>query len=333
MAWADGWSYRKSITLSRASGAVTNYQMKILIGESSGATGEDVDCGGLCLSSFNDLRFTTADGLTLLDYWIESLTGTTPNQLATVWVEMPAIGTDATQFYMYYGNSSAAAYSNGVNTFLFFDHFDGDLSKWTGDTASAAIASSVCTVTDIDGTLKTIRSSYFSGDIALRAKANLSDSDNSQLLLGEYPLLGNYIDIYHNSLSAANHSSHVTSKAGASATTISTTDIGFGSYHIYDITRYLSGTDTARTYTDGVQNGTGSTTNVPTVDLAAVIRPYRAGTTVAVDWVLIRQYVETEPAWGAWGSKEDCVNVAMNYLHARRDRMSVYGVSAQNILA
>ena len=46
MAWLSGWGYRKSVTLARASGAVTNYQMKLLVGESSGATGEDVDCGG-----------------------------------------------------------------------------------------------------------------------------------------------------------------------------------------------------------------------------------------------------------------------------------------------
>jgi hypothetical protein len=70
-----GWPYRKSITLSRASGAVTNYQMKLLVGESSGATGEDVDCGGLCATDFDDLRFTKSDGTTLLDYWIESISG------------------------------------------------------------------------------------------------------------------------------------------------------------------------------------------------------------------------------------------------------------------
>ena len=133
MAWLSGWEYRKDITLARASGLVTNYQMKLLVGESSGATGENVDCGGKCLSTFNDLRFTTSDGTTLLDYWIESISGTTPNQLATVWIEFDSIGTGATTFYMYYGNSGASAVSNGANTFLFFDDFDDnslDTDKW-----------------------------------------------------------------------------------------------------------------------------------------------------------------------------------------------------------
>jgi hypothetical protein len=119
-----GWTYRKSITLSRASGAVTNYQMKVLVGESSGATGEDVDCGGLCATDFDDIRFTKSDGTTILDYWIESISETTPNQLATIWIEFDSIGTGATTFYMYYGNAGAAAYSSGANTFIVFDDFE-----------------------------------------------------------------------------------------------------------------------------------------------------------------------------------------------------------------
>lgn len=137
MGWLTGWTYRKSVTISRASGAVTNYQMKLLVGESSGASGEDVDCGGHCLASFNDLRFTASDGVTLLDYWIESISGTTPNQLATVWIEFDSIGTSATTFYMYYGNSGASSVSSGADTFITFDDFergsDGDTigGAWT----------------------------------------------------------------------------------------------------------------------------------------------------------------------------------------------------------
>jgi len=138
----DGWKYRKSTTVNRASGAINDYQMKLLVGESSGASGEEVDCGGKCLSNFNDLRFTKLDGKTLLPYFIESVTGTTPNQLATVWIKFDEILTSATRIYMYYGNSGASSYSNGTNTFIKFDDFergnDGDPlgSAWTtGGTA------------------------------------------------------------------------------------------------------------------------------------------------------------------------------------------------------
>ena len=125
MGWLTGWTYRKAITVTNAS---ANYQTKMLIGESSGASGEEVDCGGHCRTDFGDLRFTGADGTTLLDYWIESITGTTPNQLATIWVENNA--TPDTTLYMYYGKADATSLSNGANTFIQFDDFewgnDGD---------------------------------------------------------------------------------------------------------------------------------------------------------------------------------------------------------------
>ncbi len=131
--WLQGWAYRKSVTLSRASGAVTNYQMKLLVGESSGATGENVDCNSHVLSTFDDLRFTTSEGTTLLDYWIESITGSSPNKLATVWIEFDSIGTDATTFYMYYGKADAASAANFDNTFIFGDDFSStslNTTRW-----------------------------------------------------------------------------------------------------------------------------------------------------------------------------------------------------------
>jgi len=153
MSWLSGWTYRKEITLSRASGTVTNYQMKLLVGESAGATGEDVDCNSHIQTDFDDLRFTAADGTTLLDYWIESITDATPNQLATVWIEFDSIATTATTFYMYYGKTDAAAVSNGVNTFGAgrFDDFewshDGDAITengggitWTKTTGAVTIS-------------------------------------------------------------------------------------------------------------------------------------------------------------------------------------------------
>lgn len=305
MSFLTGYSYRKSITLARASGSVTNYQMRLLVGESSGATGEDVDCEGKCLSSFDDLRFTTSDGTTLLDYWIESITGTTPNQLATVWIEFDSIDTSDTIFYMYYGNSEANAYSNGSDTFLFFDDFEGssiDTGKWSGDTGSATVSSSICSIVGGASSAKTIYSPTFSGDIALRAKAKLSDVNYTQLAMSEVPLANNFLDIWSDT-SATNHSNHTTAK-NSTQTTFSNTAIGLGSYHIYDMVRNLSGTATAKTFTDGVENGSGSTTNVPTVDLAAALRPWGTGNTQYCDWILVRKYLTTEPAWGAWGSEE-----------------------------
>ena len=52
--------------------------------------------GHLTSTAFNDLRFTSSDGSSLCDYWIESFSGTTPNQVATVWIEVPSIAASPT---------------------------------------------------------------------------------------------------------------------------------------------------------------------------------------------------------------------------------------------
>jgi hypothetical protein len=130
--YSVSWLYRKPITVTNAS---VNYQTKVKIGKTSGATGEDVDCGGYCQDDFDDIRFTASDGATLLDYWVESVAASGTSYLATVWVQNDA--TPSTTLYMYYGNSGAATASNGANTFILFDDFergaDGDTvgGSWT----------------------------------------------------------------------------------------------------------------------------------------------------------------------------------------------------------
>ena len=141
MAWLTGWNYRKSITVSRASGAVSNYQMKLLVGESAGAIGEDVDCGGHCLSNFYDLRFTTTDGETLLNYHRDAVWGETPNQIAKITIKCDSIGTDATTFYMYYGKSDAVDVSDDNATFApGADFNDGTTTGLTINTTGSGSA-------------------------------------------------------------------------------------------------------------------------------------------------------------------------------------------------
>lgn len=112
------WDYRKEITVSDES---ADYQTKVLIGKTSDAVGEDVDCGGHIADDFDDLRFTGADGETLLDYWIESIEDSGGTKLATVWVQNN--DTPDTTLYMYYSGTETAV-SNGANTFILFDNFE-----------------------------------------------------------------------------------------------------------------------------------------------------------------------------------------------------------------
>ncbi len=158
MSWLTGWKYRKGVMISRASDAVTDYQMKVLVGESTGASGYNVNCSGNIKSDFSDLRFTSGDGITVLNYWIETISGTTPNQLATVWIKFDSIGTTDTQFYMYCGNPSATLFSNGANTFIVFEDFE-----WGSVNDDLSISGGSVTWTKEQGIAKINNTKFYSG--------------------------------------------------------------------------------------------------------------------------------------------------------------------------
>jgi len=128
-AWLPGFDYRKSHVINSATGAGTGYQVKVTAYYGAGADGGgSVYLGGKGRTDFGDVRFTSSDGSTELSYWIESKTD---SNNAVFWVKVAEdLGSNRT-VYIYYGSSSAATTSSGDGTFLFFDDFSGDLSKWT----------------------------------------------------------------------------------------------------------------------------------------------------------------------------------------------------------
>jgi hypothetical protein len=135
MAWLSGWQYRRKVKISGSTGAGTNYQVPFKVGESSGATGYDFHVNGHSANfpstknDGGDLRFTADDGITLLNFWVESVSGTTPNRVAYVWVKVSA-NLDTDQYiYCYYGNPNATNASNGFNTFDWYEDFSSDRSS------------------------------------------------------------------------------------------------------------------------------------------------------------------------------------------------------------
>lgn len=122
-----GYNYYKEIPIAGATGAGTNYQVLLKVGETSGTTGEDFDVGGHCTDFPNDIRFTDDDGSTELKYWLEGVSGTAPNRLAKFWVKV-ADNLDSNQtIYIYYGKSGTSSASNGEDTFDFFEGFDSGI--------------------------------------------------------------------------------------------------------------------------------------------------------------------------------------------------------------
>jgi hypothetical protein len=101
-----GWSYRKSHVINPASGAGANYPIRITVHYGSGTdSGEDVYLNGKCRTDFGDIRFTLSDGVSLLDYWMESKVD---GDYAVFWVQITGdLSTNPVTIYIYYGNPNA----------------------------------------------------------------------------------------------------------------------------------------------------------------------------------------------------------------------------------
>jgi hypothetical protein len=117
------WSKRKIIAIANNTATTyTNIPIEV-----------PVTYDGDMQSDFDDLRFTSSDGTTLISHWIESRTASTN---ATVWVEVPTLTASGDAFiYMYYGNGAVADAGDGSTTFGFFDDFEDDnISEYSGNT-------------------------------------------------------------------------------------------------------------------------------------------------------------------------------------------------------
>ncbi len=126
MSWLTGWTYRKSHVINAATGAGTNYQVKIIVhyGDEDD-NGNNVYCDGKCQGDFGDIRFTSSDGGTELSYWRESKTD---YGNAVFWVKVAGDLDSNQTIFVYYGKDDATTASNGEDTFLKFDDFnDGSL--------------------------------------------------------------------------------------------------------------------------------------------------------------------------------------------------------------
>jgi hypothetical protein len=133
----SGFRYRKALPIYQQGVGggqdLFNYQMKIRVAESAGASVFDIHCNGNMQADFKDIRFTAADGQTLLPHYLERITGRKPKRVATFWVKIPHIPAQGIIIYLYYGNSQAQDLSQGEKVFDFFEDFDApDLNaeKW-----------------------------------------------------------------------------------------------------------------------------------------------------------------------------------------------------------
>lgn len=179
VAGLPGWGFSKKLSIKgTTAGTQTNYPLKLTIRKGFGTDAPGtVYLGSNVRDDFRDIRFTKSDGVTLLDYWVESYT---PGGSAEVWVEVDSIPESPrmADVYLYYGNPSAMSASNGDGTFLLFDNFEGNslnTSKWNVVSrmggGSITISNSKITIAaDMNGGYGIASKTAVSGSLSLEAK-------------------------------------------------------------------------------------------------------------------------------------------------------------------
>jgi hypothetical protein len=318
MGWLTGWGYRKSHVINPASGAGTNYQVRINVHYGSGIdSGADVYLNSHSRVDFGDVRFTRSDGVTLLDYWMESYAA---GDNAVFWVEVADdLSTNPVTIYIYYGKSDATTTSNGDNTFLFFDDFPGttlDTTKWAsyiGSGASISVADSIVTLSKPASTVQVaIWSQNSFSNVRMRCKVYPSalgayNRCYRWALMSNKTFLGTYlhIDIKGHGWVVDDSDHHYYERFVSSRISVSVSIVQ--SWRIYE-TMWLSNAKIIEGYDTTTENT--FTTEIPDVSLYANFACGNAAGTpnyaynLKVDWIFIAKFVDPEPSHGAWGSEE-----------------------------
>jgi len=332
---SSGWSYYKEIQISDTANVSADYQMKLKVysgnGDDNTADGI-IYCDNHCEDFPNDIRFGTTNDpstATQLAQWIEESDATS----ATIWVKLPSDGSDI--IYMFVGNSSASQYSNGDDTFLFFDDFEGtslDTSKWTVS-GSVSVSNSEVILNPGSEIVSTSTFQYK----ALRAKWKYRNiqyygvsyvafrNGDANLPLVETEAYGR--ETYYR---------HFT-RDGTTLNTVYSDLAHDSSYHIIDII-WASSTKAKFYIDDGHYKE--STQNIPTTNLP-VMAFARGGSgknvTTILDWILVRKYADPEPTWSSFGSWTEISAVQTHekdystsaLLKARLSKSIIFSVLAQ----
>jgi len=308
-----GWAYCKSVIINgSADGELTNYQVPVRVYRTTGTDGTEamgtftagkVYVSTKCATDYDDIRFTKADGTTLLDYWIEE----SDSSDATIWVEVDTIPvSDGTvTIYIHYGKATASAVSNGANTFIFFDDFTGvDHTGWTDPnsifTVTGGILSGESTRTSTGNVLDQAVSAFTTERMVEGRGKHTSPTAASHDM--SIRVSDQRAD-YHFAIGPANSTDITYRSTGGWATT--------GVACVLD-TYYILGivvddaSDTADYWIDYTQKITGKAPATGGTHAANTIRLYLyyPGSKASWDWVRVRNYTTNAPTWGDWGAEE-----------------------------
>ncbi len=305
------WAYRKQFTIAgSALGILTNYQLKLTFNKGGGTdSASNVYLNNHCRDDFADIRFTKADGQTLLDYWMES---SVPGLSAVVWVELDSIPASpgTTGFCCYYGNSSAATASDIQNTFVFGDDFDDTAldtaNRWTVTSSSGSYSESGGALT-LTGGEEAIRSKgSFDNQYALHARVRLDQTAGaSQRIVGFNDNYPNYNKCYTSAFHYYPGDTSFTAITG-DGTSGSTPTLPVNmdaNFHLTECRRYSSG---GVNYDQFIIDGKPELNGIyPTNKSRSLTIAAEAGSnSIILDWLFLRKLVSPEPTIESWGTEQ-----------------------------
>jgi hypothetical protein len=283
------WSFCRRITLSPGT-PLADFQVKVTLAAGQ-YTGMNV--------TGNDLRFYDINN-TSCNYWIESWNNTATS---TIWVKVPVSGT--TYLYMYYGNASAPATSNGANVFDFFDGFDGSSlgANWHTSLTNGAITVSggavtvTCTTASSNNTTPYISSTFTPSSTSFfletkhheggygrnRFYATTSYGGVSPIAVGDY----GYFSDNGNGTGAIFWGGFPTYNLVPATEYLTRWQITDGSTYNWYTLLYSSGAV--------LTNGSRTTTYGSNIRYITIAVTERTNTPSVVDWVRVRKYAATEP--------------------------------------
>jgi methionine-rich copper-binding protein CopC len=317
---SDGWLNRKEISLTGRSGAGTGFQVKLNVGESSGSSGANFHLEGNSAdfpsgkNDSGDLRFTDNDGQTLLDFWVENITGTTPNRTATVWVEVADNLDSNTSIFCYYNRSGASNVSNGENTFLLFDDFDGDSldgTKWNQQTSGASVSFSSSQVTLSNSSISSYAwidsATTYPYPVWTETKVDSFNGSGATYRMGATTGVTPRVDngnLYNEyAVDALGTEYRIVGDSSSTGWTTTQTSLGGATSGIWSFVWAATGSQKF------LVNYVSKLTSANSLNSIANYYMYfgnagsNAGST-SVDWARIRKYLSTEPAFSTAASEE-----------------------------
>jgi len=277
--WNVGWNYCKNITVSSA---ISSYSYKIIFNSSNINYSHIKDDG-------SDIRIINApcnSAGSEIPLWIETWDKSGDS---IVWFKGDSSGSTTT-YSVYYGNSLASDVSNGKNTFLIFDDFEG-----------AALNTSYWTLTEDSGAQHPVNNSILLLDPSASGKrCYITKSYGGESM----PLIKFKMKInttYNTVTDFATPASLYWNNGGFFAYwDTSQHSIGDGgtNWHTFELIPNSSYTGRYDIYKDGIYKATPSTNYSSTTSIrfgeSSTDTNYHGGAS-NFDWVIIRKYTSPEP--------------------------------------